>query len=150
MSTSNFSPLALFVFLCLFATTLTGQNLNTSTSIFDLMNYREVLSVTLEADFTTINSNRKEEKAREGLLTFKDEKGITQTWNIRLRPRGHFRRMKCEMTPLKIDFSKQDLTTAGLAEFDDMKLVTHCVENKMEAKILLQKEYLAYKLYSKT
>ena len=43
---------------------------------------------------------------------------------------------------------ERDLAEAGLVEFDDLKLVTHCINDPEEAKQLLVKEYLAYKIYN--
>jgi len=121
---------------------------NAQKSIFDVMNHKEVLSVTLTADFAALDSARRTADKHKAVLTFEDETGTQQNWNVKLKTRGNFRRLKCEMAPLKIGFKKKDLKAAGLAQFDDMKLVTHCVANKSEAKSLLQKEYLAYKLYN--
>ena len=67
----------------------------------------------------------------------------------KLSVRGKFRRMHCEgLLPLKIDFAKEDLRKAGLAEFDDLKLVNQCVEDDEIGKDLLLREYLAYELYN--
>jgi len=134
--------------MALFAISLLGQTAIAQKSIFDVMNHKEVLSVTLEADFAAIDSSRRSNDSHKAVLTFEDEQGIDQTWNVKLKNRGNFRRIKCEMAPLKINFKKKDLKAAGLAKYDDMKLVTHCASSKLEAKALLQKEYLAYKLYN--
>ncbi len=117
-------------------------------SIFDVMNFQEVLKVTLEADFASLDTNRRNPDAYKATLSFVDAQAIEQKWAVQLKARGNFRRLKCEMVPLKIEFKKKELKAAGLAKFDDMKLVTHCVTDKRTAKALLQKEYLAYKLYN--
>jgi len=141
----NQTLVLLFTFLTL---SLFAQTTDSQKSIFEVMNHQEVLTVTLEADFAALDSARRTKDKHLATLSFEDEKGITQIWNVKLKTRGNFRRMKCEMAPLKINFKKKELKAAGLAKFDDMKLVTHCVSSKMEAKALLQKEYLAYKLYN--
>ncbi len=141
----NTQPILL---IALFAITLFGQTAFAQKSIFEVMNHKEVLSVTLEADFAAVDSSRRDNDKHKAVLTFQDEQGIEQNWNVKLQTRGNFRRIKCEMAPLKINFKKKDLKAAGLAKYDDMKLVTHCVSSKSEAKALLQKEYLAYKLYN--
>ncbi len=132
----------------LFIISLFVQTTVAQKSIFEVMSHKEVLSVTLEADFAAVDSSRKNNDSHKAILTFQDEQGVDQTWNVKLKTRGNFRRMKCEMAPLKINFKKKALKAAGLAKYDDMKLVTHCVSSKSEAKALLQKEYLAYKLYN--
>lgn len=118
-------------------------------SLFTTMQYQDFLEVSLEIDMEALMANRKNDDAVEGKLTFLDVEGEMQSWKTDVKVRGKYRRTQCEaMPPLKLDFSKKALKSAGLAEFDDMKLVTHCIENDAEAKQLLLKEYLAYKLYN--
>lgn len=136
-------------FLSLLVTnTIIAQDATTKQSIFDVMNYQEVLSITLEADFAAIDTSRRTAIKNKAILSFEDATGKEQKWTVDLVARGNFRRMRCEMVPLKLNFKKKHLKAAGLAKFDDMKLVTHCVSNKSQAKSLLQKEYLAYRMYN--
>lgn len=117
-------------------------------SIFDVMSHEEVLHVTLEADFAHIDTMRRSAEKHKAKLSFQDITGAQQQWDVKLKTRGNYRRMNCTMPPLKINFKKKDLVAAGLSKFDDFKLVTHCVSNKSEAKALIAKEYLGYKLYN--
>lgn len=134
------------IFGLFFFVQVNGSSL--SPSIFDVMNHSEVLDITLESDFSTFINNRRSAETQKALLTFEDENGLEKTWNLKIKLRGKFRRMNCEMPPLKLDFKKSELEDNGLALFDDLKLVTHCVADKLEAKELLLREYLAYKLYN--
>jgi len=129
---------------------LIGTNLLASNpSIFDKMNYQEVVEVTMEGDFSALKNNRRSGDAQEMVLTFTDAEGQLQTWNTKVTLRGHFRRMRCDaMPPLKLNFKKSELKDLGLSKFDDMKLVTQCMENTVDSKETLLKEYLAYKLYN--
>jgi len=118
-------------------------------SIFDEMNYQELLEVDLEMDLAAIFSDRKNSEKHKATFSFKNKKGTNLTWKIKVALRGKFRRSKCEnLPPIKLYFSKKELRKAGLAEFDDLKLVTHCVNDFELAKQLLVKEYLAYKMYN--
>ncbi len=136
-------------FLLAFLTsTLFTQTANAQKSIFEEMSHKEVLMVTLKADFALIDSSRRTKDKIPATWSFEDKNGVNQSWKVKLTTRGNFRRMRCEMAPLKINFKKKELKAAGLAKFDDMKLVTHCVKSRSEARALLQKEYLAYKLYN--
>ena len=141
----------LFIFL-LFSLlqihTILSQNVNPQQSIFDVMHYTEVLDITLKTDINALKNKRRSKEAQKAVLRFENALGQVETWDIKLNLRGRFRRMNCEMPPLKLDFKKSDLEQVGLANFDDIKLVTHCVANKNEAKTLLLKEYLAYQLYN--
>lgn len=134
---------------CVLFLLLGNSLLATNPSIFDKINYQEVVEVTMEGDFSALKDNRRSGDAQEILLTFNDAKGQLQTWNIKVNLRGHFRRMRCDaMPPLKLNFKKSELKEAGLAKFDDMKLVTQCMEDTDDSKEALLKEYLAYKLYN--
>jgi len=52
------------------------------------------------------------------------------------------------MPPLKLNFKKKELKEAGLAKFDDMKLVTQCMKGDGNSKTSVLREYLAYKVYN--
>ncbi|MEM9823696.1 MAG: hypothetical protein AAF985_21600 [Bacteroidota bacterium] len=118
-------------------------------SIFDVMAFQEVLEVELELDLKEIIQNRRSREAFKGQFSFVDQNGQRQIWKAKVTQRGRFRRGKCiAMPPLKLNFKKKELAAAGLAKFDDLKLVTHCVEDDKAAKELLLREYLAYKLYN--
>lgn len=118
-------------------------------SLFNTMYHQDILPVTLELDIEKLLANRRTKEKMPATLSFKDANGQLQEWGAKVQVRGKFRRIACEdIPPLKLDFSKKDLAAAGLAKFDDLKLVTHCVEDDYQAKQLLLKEYLAYKLYN--
>jgi len=122
---------------------------STEESIFDLMHYRDVLQVELETDVENLKNNRRFEGYQAASLSFKDANDQKRHWDLKVRIRGNFRRLNCsEMPPLKLNFKKSSLKEAGLAKFDDLKLVTHCVEDRQAAYDLLMREYLAYKMYN--
>lgn len=119
-------------------------------SIFDLINYQDILEVDIELKLKELLSDRKNEDSFDAVFSFSDLKGKKQSWKTKVEIRGKFRRIKCEeMPPLRLNFKKGDLKEASLAKFDDLKVVTQCVDNENEAKQLLLKEYLAYKIYNK-
>lgn len=117
-------------------------------SIFDLMHYQEVLDITIETDLDSFIVNRRSDEDIETVLSFLDEDGNRQEWETDITVRGRFRRVHCTTPPLRLDFKKSKLKEAGLAPFDDMKLVTHCVDDPYIAKELILKEYLIYKMYN--
>lgn len=142
---TNFKSIVLSIAFSLLALMTYGQK----QSIFDVMNYQEVLEVTLESFIDELKTNRRMKDEVPGKISFVDANNNQQEYLIKVAQRGHFRRMFCnEMPPLKLNFKKGDLKAAGLSKFDDLKLVTHCIENPKEAKETLLKEYLAYKLYN--
>jgi len=137
--------LSLFTGVEIFAAENTIQN-----GIFDLLQHEEVVDIRLTFDLKAVFADRRDDEDHEAKLHFTDAQGVTQEWDIDIRQRGKFRRTKCsELPPLKIDFDKDDLEAAGLASFDDFKLVNICMEDDEEAEESLLREYLAYKLYNR-
>lgn len=133
----------------LFSLSLQANPLDSVQSIFDAMQYQEVLKVELETDLELLQNDRYLKDPLPARISFKDKNGVDQHWNIKVGQRGKFRRVHCsELPPLKLNFKKGDLEAAGLASWDDMKLVTHCVEDWDAAKELLLREYLTYKLFN--
>lgn len=118
-------------------------------SIFDEMSYQEVLKITIEVDLEGLLKDRRNTEDFSAKLKFKDADNKLQEWDMEVALRGKYRRTKCsKMLPLKLKFKKKDLTAKGLSAVNDYKLVTQCVEDAREAKALLLKEYLAYKIYN--
>ncbi|MFK7772443.1 MAG: hypothetical protein AB8F94_09895 [Saprospiraceae bacterium] len=139
----------IFVFILAANLSFANSNSNFNNSIFDQMNYQEMLEVDLKLDMEEVFENRRNEDKHKAVLTFNNKDGVAQTWNIKVALRGKFRRTRCDnLAPLKLHFSKNDLFEAGLAKFNDLKLVNQCMEDSRDLKQLLVREYLAYKLYN--
>ncbi len=138
-----------FFFLMTISSFAFANETNAPESIFDQMNYQQVLDMTLEVDVKSLTENRRSKEDYTATMSFVDATGTTQEWDTEVNIRGKYRRMNCaEMPPLKLNFKKGDLAAVGLSSSNDLKLVTYCVEDETEAKELLLKEYLAYKLYN--
>ncbi|MDF1863990.1 MAG: hypothetical protein P1U70_04125 [Saprospiraceae bacterium] len=136
----------IFILMVVISTSTLAKN---EQSIFDLMHYQEVLDLTIETDLTFLKENRRSEAYQKANIQFLDKNKDEQNWDLKIRLRGNFRRINCEnIPPLKWKFKKSDLEKAGLNVFNDMKLVTTCIEEKIPAKTALMKEYLAYRLYN--
>lgn len=118
-------------------------------SLFDLINEEDFKEVNLEFDLDSLLRDRRNTNSFKGILTFEDHNGQLQSWKTKVKIRGKFRRFRCtEMPPLKLSFKKKSLMEAGLALHNDFKLVTQCIEDEKEARALLLKEFLAYKMYN--
>ena len=121
----------------------------TNSSIFDLMSYNEVISISLEGDIKHLKENKRSKKEVKAILSFTDESGNEREFKTDLTIRGKYRRMFSEgVPPLRLDFKKKELEEAGLSKYDDLKMVTMFHEDKAEAFQTLVKEYLVYKLYN--
>ncbi len=118
-------------------------------SIFDEMAHQEVVNLTIEADFEFLRNNPRSSDSHKAKLSFKDKEKNERNYDIKIKLRGAFRRVRCtDFPPMKLNFKKSTLEAEGLLPFDDFKLVTQCIADDPMAKSQLMKEYLAYKLYN--
>ena len=134
----------------LLVTLLLSLTLATSlsaTSIFDLMRVEDPhtpLEVTLSLPLDSLM--RLSRNGQPAQLTFSANDGSAQVWDLKVSTRGKFRRTRCEMPPLKFNFSKKELRAAGLEDHDKYKLVLPCFENELGHELIIR-EYLAYQAY---
>lgn len=129
-------------------TTTTEDVQPAAKTIFDVLSEQgELLDVTVELDLAPLLENRFHEDAEKGTFTFKDANKKNQKLDIKVRLRGKYRRKVCEFPPLMIKFAKKELKAMGLSKHNDIKLVTHCVNDKLVGNDNVGKEYLTYKLY---
>jgi len=64
---------------------------------------------------------------------------------VRIRPRGHFRKDNCRLTPLTINFKNEG--SQVFSKLGTLKMVVGCGVRSMDDQALL-KEYLVYKIYN--
>lgn len=140
------------IFILLLSTTIgwhTATAKGQPNTIFNELNYKEAVEVTVEVDIDKLTADWRDESKHRAVWSYKDRFGQKQFWNVKLEKRGHFRRMNCAgIPPLKVFFDKEMLKQKGLAKYNDFKLVNYCHENDDIARELLFKEYLAYRLYN--
>lgn len=117
-------------------------------SLLSVMSRQDLLEVTLLTEIDSLLQKRKTEDYRDAEFSYEDENGVIHSFKAKAKPRGRFRRMTCDFPPLKLKFSKQELEAAGLSDMNELKLVTHCLDDKDLSKSLVLREYLAYKLYN--
>lgn len=133
------------VFLILLSQSLIAQV--TNPSIFDLLTGEDVREITISTDLVQLLSNAEQEAEYQyGTFTFEDGNTL-RSFDVKLRPRGKFRRQVCEFPPIKLNFPKAVLLNRGLSKHDKFKLVTHCTEDENLGNEKVLREYLAYKLY---
>ena len=119
-----------------------------TTGIFEWLGGQETTEITLVADMDSLLKSTNTNDYFSGEFKFMPGAGEVQTLPVKIRCRGRFRRMKCNFPPLKLKFKKDDLKEHGLNGFNELKLVTHCMDKKDVGKNLIVKEYLVYKLYN--
>lgn len=115
-------------------------------SIFESLNYQELLKVELETNIDSILNSRKTDATVPARFSYKDANGKEQNWDIEVQTRGKFRRRLCEMPPLKLIFPKDKIQAAGFKKHNKFKLVVHCLDTPAGDEFVLR-EYMAYKLY---
>ena len=114
-------------------------------SLFDKLYLSEQVSVTLTYPFDSLyRSNNADIDATISIGT--DSGYIMKDEPITINIRGKFRRMKCSMPPLLLNFKKSTLRELDLMPMDEIKLVTHCLEGE-EGQQNLEEERLIYQIY---
>lgn len=121
---------------------------NEKPSIFQKITQENITHLTIEADFDYLLANKKDNTEQKAILQLMAPDSTYTSMNIKIRPRGVYRRKYCEVPPFRINFNDTELQKMGLdTTFDKLKLVTHCMANS-EADQVLLKEYWTYRLYN--
>ena len=109
------------------------------------------LAFTLTANFAAINKEREENSTKRfpGVMQLQGEGGSTVSIPVQLSARGHARRnvLVCAVVPLRLEFAKKDVKGTVLDGQRELKLVTHCQNDRNYEQYVLS-EYLAYRLYA--
>lgn len=116
-------------------------------TMFEWLQQPEVLKITLETDLKALLKDPDNDTYQPALFTFWDAMGQQQEFLTEVKPRGKYRRRVCDFPPLKVKFSKEEMTNHGLAPFNTLKLVTHCLSDQTDGRDALLREYLAYEYY---
>ena len=80
-----------------------------------------------------------------GYFTYADEQGETVKLDVSIRARGNFRRIYCELAPLRLNFKKSQVVGTLFAGQDKLKLVSPCFDSPSYQRYVVL-EYLAYKM----
>ncbi len=114
-------------------------------SLFDKLYTSNNIELTLTYPFDSLNKTKSEEI--EARISIRTDSGFLLTdAPLTINIRGKFRRMKCTMPPLLLNFKKSTLKELNLSAIDEMKLVTHCIEGP-EGIDNMEEELLIYQLY---
>lgn len=116
-------------------------------TIFDQF-YKEdqTLDIVLFTDMARLVTNKNTNDFQAANISYTDASGAQQEWAIRIRPRGKYRRRVCDIPPIKIKFPKEKLLEQGYARHNDLKLVTHCLDEEGDDELVLR-EYLVYRMF---
>ncbi|MFQ5446307.1 MAG: hypothetical protein ACE5FF_05185 [Saprospiraceae bacterium] len=140
--------LTLLVFACLpFWAGAYFIELDSAKSIFEILQREDYVELTLETDFKTLIRHKRAKKYQPAKLSYFDNDGLPQTWDIEVRTRGNMRLQVCSLPPLKLRFSKKELAAKGMRKHHTLKMVISCRGAKGFEQYVLR-EYLAYQLYN--
>lgn len=121
----------------------TGQSKPIDTK--DFFNDDRVINMTLSVDMKNLLTAKRDTNYVPATVscTFPDSSVVSE--NIRMKPKGEFRRKNCNIASLQLDFKNQ--SSPKLSPLKKLKLIGGCSKNKSDEQLLL-KEYLTYKLYN--
>jgi hypothetical protein len=109
-----------------------------------LFQNQALLHATLIAAFSEMPNDRDSEYvgATLEILSGDDE---VQSFDIKIRPRGHLRLETCKLPPLWINFKKSQVKGTLFHKQDKLKLVVHCGDTIRYEQAVLR-EYIAYRV----
>lgn len=114
-----------------------------------LFDNQHTLQVRLEAPLKTLRREReRDEEPQEGLFHYVDQDGVEQTLNVKVSPRGRFRRKEdiCDFPPLRLDFRKGQVKGSEFRGQNKLKLVTHCESDRNSYEQNVLQEFVAYRI----
>lgn len=86
----------------------------------------------------------------DGTIVYYDSTGTRVAFSIEARARGNFRKKpeNCDFPPLKLKFRKENVAGTVFEGLKDIKMVTHCQNEKPDYEQYVLQEYLLYKAYN--
>lgn len=124
-----------------------AQNPEEKPSIFDVLaKVSDQVEIEIVTDLQLLMDQKNTNEYQDATFTYTGADKKPNSFAVKIRSRGKFRRKVCIFPPLKLNFSKSELQEKGMAKDDELKLVTHCVDGP-EGKEFILREYLAYKIY---
>lgn len=115
-------------------------------TIFQKMGDYQQMEITL--NFDSILASRRLDIEHPAQIKLSGTDQMDLPLKLKVRPRGKYRRLKCDWPPLRLNFSDTELKGLNVYhKYDKIKLVTHCKNDGKDAQTLL-KEYWTYKLYN--
>ena len=109
-------------------------------SLFDHIVDSQIQRVRLTVDMAAVQDNRRSVEKLDAI--FHDGH---MAYAVDVSVRGRFRRLKCAIPPLKLQFKKKVLRSQGLNTHNNFKLVTLCQDDEKGIESL-KREQLAYEL----
>ncbi|MEX1185718.1 MAG: hypothetical protein WEA80_03930 [Gemmatimonadaceae bacterium] len=113
-----------------------------------LFSHDSVLRLTLTTNFRALSRSRSGAARYYGAkLTYSDTGASPITIPLRVRARGLWRRVNCEMPPVLLNFWTDSSKKTLFARLDRGRLVVHCRNNDAFEQYVLQ-EFQLYRIYN--
>jgi hypothetical protein len=127
------------------ASTVAAQDEATDILLFDR---QQTMQVRIEAPLLTLRRDRSEKASQDGQFHYVDVSGAEQSLDVKVRPRGRFRRKHdiCDFPPLRLNFRKKQVQGTEFHGQNKLKLVTHCDNYEKSYEQNLLQEYVAYRI----
>ena len=104
--------------------------------------------IVISTDLDSLFLKKRSTTDQPAIISFHGENQPNLQFNIKVKGRGKYRRVKCDLPPLKLNFSKSEIADLGLfRNFDKLKLVTHCYLDGRVNNVVI-KEHWVYKMYN--
>jgi len=116
-------------------------------SNFEFFDSEEIIECKLTSDFKFLRKEKFNTAYQPAEFTFYFASGDSVTTPVRIKARGIFRRKHCSFAPIKIKFSKEEFAESSIAEYNSLKLVTHCRDQSAYTDQLIE-EYIIYQMYN--
>ena len=113
----------------------------------DLFSNDDILEIVISGNMDELMDDRGENPQYHPFrITYSDKLSGTNSIDISIRARGHFRKMKenCTYPPMRLNFSDSEISPVSyFFDQEKIKLVTPCKDEKY-----VLREYLVYKIYN--
>lgn len=126
------------------------DSVNQQNIVVPLFESEEPLKFTLIIDVKTVkNDNSEDPQYSDGKLILHEESSEDVNFDIKVKARGHARRLYnlCSFPPIKLNFKKKEVKGTVFEDQDKLKLVAYCKDIDQFQDYVLQ-EYLIYKAYN--
>ena len=106
-----------------------------------------MLDVRITAPLATLLHERPFDEELPAKLQYVDSSGQTVEFEMKIRTRGKFRRLKdiCSFPPMRLNFKTSETKGTLFHKQNKVKLVTHCQNNVKYEQVILR-EYTAYRI----
>jgi hypothetical protein len=110
------------------------------------------VTITITGNFKAVQNDRNPDSTKTfpATLEYVNDDGTPGTAEVRIRTRGHMRRMfqTCDFAPLRVEFPKAQVKKSVFDAQSALKLGTHCRDGVKEFEQYVLREYAAYRIHN--